>query len=154
MIVGDELEPDDPGRMDDIFEILVTSYSSSGRPLGLDEDLSWRPATDAYATDDAFIVQIDLAGMDPTGIEVLTDGESLTIRGNRSDIAPAGKKHYFKMEISVGPFSRRLMIPVPVVADSAVARYRNGFLYVTFSKGDRRDGGRRRIDVDGGNSQP
>ncbi|MBU0741591.1 Hsp20/alpha crystallin family protein [bacterium] len=150
MIISGELKPDGPGQMDDIFEILVTSYSRATRPLGLDEDLSWRPATDAYTTDAEFIVQIDLAGMDPTGIEVLTDGDSLTIRGARSDIAPAGKKHYFKMEINVGPFARRLMIPVPVIAKSAVARYRNGFLYVTFRKGDRREKGRRRIDVDGG----
>lgn len=150
MIIGEELNQDDPGQMDDIFEILVTSYTRASRPLGLDEDLTWRPATDAYTTDEEFVVQVDLAGMDPTGIEVLSDGESLTIRGTRSDIAPAGKKHYFKMEISVGPFARRLVIPVPVVADSAVARYRNGFLFVTFRKGDRRDVGRRRIDVNGG----
>ena len=150
MIISQELKPDDPGQMDDIFEILVTSYSRTTRSMGLDEDLNWRPATDAYATEDEFIVQIDLAGMDPTGIEVLTDGDSLTIRGARSDIAPMGKKHYFKMEINVGPFTRRLMIPVPVIAESAVARYRSGFLYVTFRKGERRDTGRRRIDVNGG----
>ncbi len=141
---------DDPDRADDIFEILVTSYSRAARPLVLDEDLTWRPATDAYATDSEYVVQVDLAGMDPAGIEVLTDGETLTLRGARRDIAPAGKKHYFKMEIDVGPFARRLSIPVPVVADSAVARYRNGFLYVIFRLGDREDGARRRIDVSGG----
>ncbi len=150
MITSEDLKPDDAGQMDDIFEILVTSYSRATRPLGLDEDLTWRPETDAYTTEDEFIVQLDLAGMDPAGIEVLTDGDSLTIRGTRSAIAPAGKKHYFKMEINVGPFARRLMLPVPVIAESAVARYRNGFLYVTFRKGDRRDTGRRRIDVNGG----
>lgn len=141
---------DDSDRMDDIFEILVTSYTRATRPLALDEDLTWRPATDAYATDCEYIVQLDLAGMDPAGIEVLTDGETLMLRGERSEIAPAGKKHYFKMEISVGPFARRMTIPVPVVAESAVARYRNGFLYVIFRLGDREDCGRRRIDVNGG----
>nr|MBC8426266.1 Hsp20/alpha crystallin family protein [bacterium] len=128
----------------------ATSSKRDSRTLGLDEELTWRTATDAYTPEQEFVVQVDLGGMDPTGLEVLSDGESLTIRGTRSDIAPAGKKHYFKMEISVGPFARRLVIPVPVVADSAVARYRNGFLFVTFRKGDRRDVGRRRIDVNGG----
>ncbi len=140
---------DDSENVDDIFEVLVTSYSRATRPLVLDKDLTWRPATDAYATESEYVVQVDLAGMDPAGIEVLTDGETLTLRGTRSDIAPSGKKHYFKMEINVGPFARRLTIPVPVVAESATARYRNGFLYVTFSLGDRRDCDRRRIDVNG-----
>lgn len=141
---------DDSERVDDIFEILVTSYSRSTRPLLIDEDLTWRPATDAYATECEYVVQVDLAGMDPAGIEVLTDGDTLTLRGTRSDIAPAGKKHYFKMEINVGPFARRMTIPVPVIAESASARYRNGFLYVIFRKGDRQDCDRRRIDVNGG----
>ena len=140
---------DGPEHVDDIFEILVTSYTRATRPLVIDENLTWRPATDAYATETEYIVQVDLAGTGPSGIEVMTDGETLTLRGARRDIAPAGRKHYFKMEINVGPFERRLTIPVPVVADGAVARYRNGFLYVVFPLGGRSDGGRRRIDVDG-----
>jgi HSP20 family molecular chaperone IbpA len=93
-------------------------------------------------------VQMDLAGMEPTGIEVWTDGHDLLIRGIRQDIAPAGKKHFFKMEISVGPFIRRVTIPVEVDLKNAVATYRNGFLYVTFHKGLCQDQARRKIAVD------
>ena len=148
MITSEELRADDPGQMDDIFEILVTSYTRATQPLGLDEDLTWRPATDAYTTEGEFIVQIDLAGMDPTGIEVLTDGDSLTIRGTRSDIAPAGKKHYFKMEINVGPFVRKVALTIDVDPASATAQYRSGFLYVTFRKGSGDQGHRRQITID------
>jgi HSP20 family protein len=132
----------------DLFEILVTTQARGSRHQSIDEDLTWRPATDAYETEDAFVVQMDLSGMDPSGIEVQTDGESLTVRGTRGDIAPPGRKHYFKMEISVGPFARRIAIPVPVVAAEATARYEGGFLYVSFRKGMTADGARRRIDVD------
>ncbi len=136
------------GELEEIFEILVTSYSQKGGTVPTEGDLCWRPATDAYETQDTFVVQMDLAGMDPAGIEVLTDGESLTVRGIRQDISPPGKKHFIKMEISVGPFIRRVSIPIPVDLRSAVARYRNGFLYVTFKKGKRRDTIRRHISVD------
>ena len=139
------------GRSDDIFEILVTTYRSGGKPVPVEDDLNWRPATDVYETDESFVVQMDLSGMDPSAIEVLTDGETLVVKGSRSDIAPPGKKHYFTMEISVGPFARRIPIPVPVRPESALARYRNGFLFVSLDKGDDGPaGGRRRIDVGSG----
>jgi len=136
---------------DDIFEILVTTYRGGGKNVPVEDDLNWRPATDVYETGEAFVVQMDLSGMDPSGIEVMTDGEVLVVRGSRSDIAPPGKKHYFTMEISVGPFVRRIPIPVAVRPESAQARYRNGFLFVSLDKGDNGPtGGRRRIDVGAG----
>ena len=148
----EEIILDGSEQVDDIFEILVTSYTGRVRAMAMDDDLNWRPATDAYATEDEFVVQMDMAGMEPSAIEVMTDGQTLTVKGARNDIAPGGKKHYFKMEISVGPFARRMTIPVPVVAESATARYQGGFLYVTFRRGDPGGGDRRRIDVNGANS--
>ncbi len=133
---------------DDIFEILVTTFRSGGQSVSAEDDLTWRPPTDVYETEDAFVVQMDLSGMDPSRIEVLTDGDVLVVRGSRRDIAPPGKKHYFTMEISVGPFARRIPIPVQVRAKSAEARYRNGFLFVSLEKGvDGPNGSRSRIDV-------
>ncbi len=140
-------ERDRPEGMGEIFEILVTSFASRGGGLPLESDLSWRPATDAYETEETFVVQMDLAGMDPASIDVSTDGETLVVRGVRRDIAPPGKKHYSKMEISVGPFERRIVIPTEVDPQSAVARYRNGFLFVTLKKGRRRLFTRHRVDV-------
>ncbi len=139
--------PDRPGGMEEIFEILVTSFSGRGGGLPVEGDLAWRPATDAYETEDAFVVQMDLAGMEPSGIEVALDGDSLVVRGVRRDIAPQGKKHYFKMEISVGPFERRIQLPFEPDLPSATAQYRNGFLFVTLRRGRRRVYARRRIDV-------
>jgi len=133
----------------DFFEILVTRYRG-GTAAGSGDDLTWQPATDVYETEDAFVVQMDLAGMDPSSIEVLCDAEVLVVRGTRRDIAPPGKKHYFTMEISVGPFARRVPIPVSVRPESAEARYRDGFLFVSFVRGDGpATVDRRRIEVGG-----
>lgn len=148
MLVERTTEADKPAGMGEIFEILVTSIAPSRGGLPLEGDLCWRPATDAYETEDQFVVQMDLAGMRPADIEVSTDGESLVVSGVRQDIAPLGKKHYFKMEINVGPFVRRIQLPVPVDPRSATARYRNGFLFVSLKKGRRQQPTRRRIDVD------
>jgi len=150
MITSEELHGPGGHPKDDAFEILVRSYRGKAI-VPVRDDLNWRPATDVYETEDAFVVQMDLAGMDPASIEVLSDGVVLVVRGTRQDIAPPGKKHYFTMEISVGPFARYIDIPIPVKAGTAVARYRTGFLYVSFRRGDRDQPGQsRRIGVDEG----
>lgn len=126
---------DRTGELEEIFEILVTSYAQKGGVIPGESDLSWKPATDAYETEDSFIVQMDLAGMDPTRIEVLADENTLLVRGIRQDSSGPGKKHFHKMEINVGPFLRRVPLAVDVDPASATALYRSGFLFVTFRKG-------------------
>jgi len=136
------------GDAEEIFEILVTSYTQRGGTLPAEADLCWRPATDAYETEADFVVQMDLAGMDPTRIEVMADAHSLLVRGIRQDTSVPGKKHFHEMEISVGPFARRVSLSVPVDPGSARAVYRNGFLYVTFQKGRGRPADGRQIAID------
>lgn len=138
---------DRTGELEDIFEILVTSYAQKGGVIPGESDLSWKPATDAYETEDAFVVQMDLAGMDPARIEVLADENTLLVRGVRQDTSRSGKKHFHKMEINVGPFTRRVALPVQVDPATATARYRSGFLFVTFSKGTGRNEQRRQITI-------
>ncbi|MCP4571984.1 MAG: Hsp20/alpha crystallin family protein [bacterium] len=132
----------------EIFEILVKSYTHQGGLGPGDGELCWRPPTDAYETAEQFVVQMDLAGLDPAGIEVLADAESLVVKGVRRDISVPGKKHFHEMEISVGPFTRRVKLPVAVAPASARAVYRNGFLYVTFEKGAGGNGPGRQIAID------
>lgn len=139
---------DNSGDLEEIFEILVTSYSQKGGVIPGESDMCWRPATDAYETDEEFIVQVELAGMDPAQIEVLADKESLVVRGIRQESSIPGKRHFHKMEIDVGPFVRRLNITVDVDPGSATAKYMNGFLYVTFRKGSGQTGDRRHIAID------
>ena len=137
------------GDMEEIFEILVTSYSQKGGVMPGEKDLYWRPATDVYETNESFIVQMDLAGMDPSQIEVLADEKILLVRGIRQEDTGPGKKHFHEMEISVGPFARRIPITVEVDVSSARAQYRTGFLFVTFAKGRGEAGRQRQIDING-----
>lgn len=135
------------GQLDEIFEILVASYAQKGGIVPPEGELCWHPATDAYETEESFVVQMDLAGMDPSRIEVLADQHSLLVRGIRPESLNEGKKHFHKMEISIGPFSRRVPISVEVDPNSASAVYRNGFLVVTFRRGQAGGGEKRSISI-------
>jgi HSP20 family molecular chaperone IbpA len=104
-----------------------------GRPIGFLGSLKWKPPTDVYETEDAVVVHMDIAGMHAGDFHVeLADG-ILTISGERL-ARREGKRHYHAMEIQIGPFERRLRIPVPVDADSVQAAYESGFLEVRLRK--------------------
>lgn len=139
---------DKPGELEEVFEILVTSYAQKGGVLPGESDLCWRPATDAYETEDEFVVQMDLAGMDPARIEVLADRNSLVVRGIRQDSSGPGKKHFHKMEIMVGPFERHVRVPDHVDVTSATARYESGFLIVKMGRGRGRCDSRTSIQIE------
>jgi HSP20 family protein len=136
------------GDPDEFFEILVTSYGQRSGGAVAEQELCWRPPTDVYETETEFVVQMDLAGMDPTQIQVDLDGSSLVIRGIRAETAEPGRKHFHTMEINMGPFVRRVPVIEGVDPNSAEARYRGGFLFVSFQKGERRQSPRRQIAID------
>ena len=115
-----------------------------------DENLNssyWVPAMDAWETEQAFVVQLDLPGVTPEQVDVSFDRNTLTIRGTRSDTIPSDKseKRVFFVERSPGAFSRSLRFPQFVEASKIDAKYANGVLTVTVPKSDA--GKARKISV-------
>jgi HSP20 family protein len=136
----------DSSNLDDMFEMFFGG-SRPTKAIGMRGDIGWRPATDVYETEDEFIIQMDLAGMAREGIEVLVDESFVIVKGTRGNIAPAGKKHFHKMEILVGPFERHLRIPDEIDGTTAKARYQAGFLFVVLRRGSGRCAERRSVSI-------
>lgn len=132
-------------HLQETMERLLSDFSRFRIPLFLGKETVWRPPTDVYETEREFIVRMDIAGMDPNDFEVSLRGRTLTIRGNRRDPTPAGKKHFHKMEISVGPFERNIEIPAHITISSLSAHYQQGYLTIRISKGTKRLTTRERI---------
>jgi HSP20 family molecular chaperone IbpA len=91
----------------------------------------WSPAADWFESDDDLILVLDAPGIDMTALEIVHDGELVSIRGRRE------KQTYgisLKLERQMGEFERELEIPLAVQADSAVAQYRVGQLELRFAK--------------------
>jgi len=93
---------------------------------------TWRPPTDVYEMEDAIIVKVELAGMDPGGIAVSLSGRVLNIHGDRK--GPDEKRCYHCMEIPYGEFHANVMLPGPIDDAAITARYANGFLVVRLPK--------------------
>ena len=106
---------------------LLTDLMSLGRGAAVT-----RALTDVYLTEDpaTLNVTVDIAGLDPQTLEVILDGDILTIRGGRRRPAETGRRVYHHVEIDWGPFERRLRIETPVDPTSATVTYDRGLLQI------------------------
>jgi HSP20 family protein len=118
-----------------------------GRPVGFVASPKWKPPTDVYETEDALVVHIDVAGMRSEDFQVEFADGILRVAGERL-ARREGKRHYHAMEVQVGPFERRLRLPVAVDPDSIRASYDAGFLEVRLRKVTLRPSGPQSVKVE------
>lgn len=92
----------------------------------------WSPPTDAYETDNAYIIRVELAGMRDSDFEITVENGFLQINGTRPDLPE--RRAYQQMEIRFGRFSTVIGLPGSVDVDASKAEYEDGFLTVTLPK--------------------
>ncbi|MBI2917006.1 MAG: Hsp20/alpha crystallin family protein [Chloroflexi bacterium] len=92
-------------------------------------------AVDVYETMEEVVVVMELAGLQAEDdVELIVEGASLSIRGQRKDPRMGAPRTYHSMEICYGPFDRSLVLPTTVDADGASVSYRDGLLEITLPK--------------------
>ena len=98
----------------------------------------WGPSMDAWETEQAFVVQVDLPGLKPEQVDVSFDRNVLSIRGTRSDTIPTDKSEnrVFFVERSPGSFSRTLRFLQYVESSKIEAKFEIGVLTVTVPKSE------------------
>ena len=120
---------------------FVTDMGARARAHPLDRlapsDQGFEPPTDIYETTDAIVVRMELAGVDPSDIELWVDEDAghVTVRGRREDPAGPEQRRYYSVEIECGSFVRVIQLPRGVVSEAVAASYGNGFLVVRLPKG-------------------
>ncbi|MCL5010633.1 MAG: Hsp20/alpha crystallin family protein [Patescibacteria group bacterium] len=102
-------------------------------------------AVDVYQTDNAFVVQAPIAGVDPENIDIAVEGEMLVIKGQRKEQSAEAGKQYFHQECYWGAFVREIMLPEDVDASKIKASLKNGILLVQVP---RKKGEKKKIVVE------
>ena len=98
---------------------------------------AFRPSVNLYETQKAFVICVDLAGMDQQDIEVSLEKENVIVRGKRqSPMPPDGSRAVavHLMEIDHGTFCRTIEVPSNVEQDQIAANYHLGMLWITLPK--------------------
>ena len=105
---------------------------------------AWRPNVNLYETDSAYLVAVDLAGVDKDKVDLHLTENRLVLHGRR-DVPrcpaniqechglPARAKMHV-MEIDHGPFHREVELPENVEQSKIAAAYSDGVLWIEIPK--------------------
>ncbi len=94
----------------------------------------WQLPLDAYATDDALVLQASIPGLNANDVEVMLEGDTLTVRGEFK--ATTEDTKYLLHERPVGKFERVLTINTPIDHTKVEANFENGVLTLTLPKAE------------------
>ena len=104
---------------------------------------TWTPSVNLYETESAYLVCVDLAGVDKDKIDVVIVDGRLRLRGTRAvpthpeggEPDTQGKRlRVHLMEIDHGGFSREVELPHDVHHEQISANYRDGLLWIELPK--------------------
>jgi HSP20 family protein len=133
------------GDMDKLFNWAL----GRGRGEGDVEGVAWAPALDVRETDDSFVVEADVPGMEKDGIEITVLDNVLTIKGERKRAEEIKEESYRRVERIHGTFQRGLSFPTSVDAGKVKASFKNGVLQVTLPKHEKAKPKQISVDIDG-----
>lgn len=146
-----------PGQAetDDPFEALHRSMNQVLEAFRKDFDFpslgTWEtlaaPNVDVSETDDAVEVAAELPGMDAKDVELSFQGNSLVLKGEKSEEKESKEKDFHIRERRFGSFHRMISLPAGVDIDKAKAEYEKGVLRVTIPKTAEAKQQRRKIEI-------
>lgn len=114
-------------RFDQLFR------EESGWP-GWQNSPTW-PRMDVCETTDAYLLELDLPGVQPDNVQIEIAGDVLAIFGERPQPA-VEEKSFHRVERDYGQFQRRIRFPSAVAQDQIQARFQDGVLRVTVPKAE------------------
>lgn len=133
-------------RMNRLFEDATRrreTREGEGRSEQEIESTDWIPAADVYETKEAYVIALDLPGIDRAALDISLDHDRLSIRGQRN--LEEGDER--RSERPRGRFVRRFALPTTIDQQAIAADYKDGVLRVTLPKRQARPAQRVEIKV-------
>lgn len=131
---------------DDVFRGFDARFPAFGSSLSFQH--GW-PRIDVSETDSEVRITAEMPGMEEKDIELLLEGDILTIRGEkRSDVEENGKDRQLS-ERFYGQFERRLSLNAEIDKDKVDASFKGGVLTVVLPKTEMPQTNARRIAIRG-----
>src|SRR6185436_9780538 len=73
-------------RMNRLFEDATQRRAGDADPHDEIEKADWFPLADVYENDNAYVIAVDLPGIDRNSLDVSVDDNRLTIKGSRPEV--------------------------------------------------------------------
>jgi HSP20 family protein len=95
---------------------------------------AWAPALDISERKDAYLVTVELPGVEADDLEITLEGGLLTIQGERHFAHDSSEQQFHRVERHYGAFRRSITLPAHVMADGIEAAADNGVLQIVVPK--------------------
>jgi HSP20 family protein len=111
---------------------LHTQQQGSGQAT----TTAWAPALDISERKDAYLVTVELPGIEPDDLEITLEDGLLTIQGERHFAHDSSEQQFHRIERRYGAFRRAITLPAQVQADAVEASFENGVLQIVVPKAE------------------
>ena len=99
--------------------------------------VAWNPAVDVYETEQHYVVNAEVPGVEPQDLRIEIAGSDLSIRGERRYDAVCSQESYFRLEAIRGPFTRTFSLPEALDHAKIRVSFENGVLELILPKRER-----------------
>jgi HSP20 family protein len=106
---------------------------------------TWSPLADVVETAEAYMVELELPGLDHDDVMIHAQGDELLVRGERRP-AVTGAPVFHRLERRYGPFARGFRFAEDVDPDRIKAEFADGLLRLEVPKVRARSSARIRVD--------
>ena len=97
---------------------------------------AWAPALDISERKDAYLVMVELPGVEPDDFQITMEDGLLTIQGERQFAQESSEQQFHRVERRYGAFRRSITLPAQVQADQIEASFDNGVLEIMVPKAE------------------
>jgi len=94
------------------------------------------PAMNVWMNDEGVVVTAELPGCSPDNIDITVVGDTLTVKGKRTEEELPEGAVYHRRERSCGSFSRGFTLPFEVEASGVDATFEQGVLRITLPRAE------------------
>jgi HSP20 family protein len=95
---------------------------------------AWAPALDISERKDAYLVTVELPGVEADDLEITFEDGLLTIQGERHLAHDSSEQQFHRVERRYGVFRRSITLPAHVMAEGIEATVDDGVLQIVVPK--------------------
>jgi HSP20 family protein len=113
---------------------LAHALGLHGQPQDSGRATAWAPALDISERKDAYLVTVELPGVEPDDLQITLEDGLVTIQGERHFAHDSSEQQFHRIERRYGAFRRSITLPAQVQAEQIEASFENGVLQIVVPK--------------------
>jgi HSP20 family protein len=121
-------------EMAQMSPMLAHALGLQGQPQGSGTATAWAPALDISERKDAYLVTVELPGVEADDLDITMEDGLLTIQGERQFAHDSSEQQFHRVERRYGAFRRSITLPAQVQAEQIEASFDNGVLQILVPK--------------------